>query len=75
MKANIHNLDKVARIILVIVVAVLYFAGIISGVVAIILAVIAAFLVVTVFISFCPIYHFLGISTKKKTIQSQEKEK
>jgi zinc transporter ZupT len=70
MKANLHDVDKVARIILAIVVAVLYFTGVISGTVAIILAVIAAFLVVTVFIRFCPIYHFLGISTKKKIIQS-----
>jgi zinc transporter ZupT len=69
MKANLHDVDKVARIILAIVVAVLYFTGIISGNVAIILSVIAALLVVTVFINFCPIYHFLGISTKKKTIQ------
>ena len=73
MKANIHDIDKVARMILAMVLAVLYFTGVISGTVAIILALIAAFLVVTVFINFCPIYHFLGISTKKKTIQSQKK--
>ena len=73
MKANLHDVDKVARIILAIVVAVLYFTGIISGTVAIILSVIAALLVVTVFINFCPIYHFLGISTNKKTIQLQKK--
>lgn len=73
MKANLHDVDKVARIILAIVVAVLYFTGIISGTVAIILLVVAALLVVTVFINFCPSYHFLGISTKKKTIQPQKK--
>ena len=73
MKANLHDVDKVARIILAIVVAVLYFTGIISGTVAIILLVVAVLLVVTVFINFCPIYHFLGISTKKKTIQPQKK--
>jgi zinc transporter ZupT len=72
LKANIHDVDKLARIILAIIVAVLYFTGVISGMVAVILAVIAAFLVVTVFINFCPFYHFLGISTKKKTIQSQK---
>ena len=73
MKANIHDIDKVVRIILAIAVAVLYFAGVISGTLSIILAVIAVFLVVTVFINFCPIYHFIGISTKKKTIESQKK--
>lgn len=36
MKANIHNIDKAVRIVLVIVVAVLYFTGFISGTVAII---------------------------------------
>jgi hypothetical protein len=68
MKANIHDADKVVRIILAIVVAVLYFTGVISGIAAVILAVIAALLVLTVFINFCPVYHFLGISTKKKNI-------
>ncbi len=72
MKANIHDVDKVARIILAIVVAVLFFTGVVSGTVAIILAMIAAFLVVTVFIDFCPIYHFFGISTKRKTIQTKK---
>jgi len=72
MKANIHDADKVVRIILAIVVAVLYFTGIISGIVAIVLAVIAAFLFVTVFINFCPVYHFLGISTKEKLFNHQK---
>jgi hypothetical protein len=38
MKANIHNIDKVARIISAIFVAVLYFTGVIPGMLAIILA-------------------------------------
>lgn len=65
MKANIHNADKIARIMIAIVVAVLYFTGIIEGTTAVILAVIAAILAATVLIGFCPVYHFLGISTRK----------
>ena len=75
MKANLHDVDKVARIIFAIIIAVLYFTDVISGIVAVILPVIAAFLVVTVFINFCPVSHFLGISTKKKIIQSQKRIK
>lgn len=73
MKANMNTADKVSRITFAIVVAVLYITAVISGIAAIILSVVAAILVVTVFINFCPVYHFLGISTKKKTIQSHNK--
>ena len=73
MKANLNNADKIIRIIAAIAITILSFTGIISGVVATILLIVAAFLVGTVLLNFCPIYHFLGISTKKKTIQSLEK--
>lgn len=69
MKANLHTADKALRIFIAIAVAVLYYTGFISGTTAIIPGVVAAILLVTVFINFCPIYHLLGISTKKKSNQ------
>lgn len=72
MKANIHNADKAVRISVAIVVAALYFTGVISGTTAVILSIIATVLVVTAFINFCPIYHFLGISTKKNNSTTKE---
>ena len=66
MKANIGTIDKSVRILIAAVIAVLFFTGVISGTLAIILFIVAAILLITAFISFCPIWHFLGISTKKK---------
>ena len=73
MKANIGTPDKSVRIILAAVITTLYFSDIISGTVAIILLIVAAILLITSFINFCPIWHLLGISSRKKAIQSQEK--
>ncbi len=69
MKANLHSTDKVIRILIAIAVLVLFGMGIISGTTAIVLGAIAVVLLATVFINFCPIYHILGISTKKKSNQ------
>jgi hypothetical protein len=73
MKANIGAIDKSVRIILAAIIAVLFFTGVLSGTAAIILLGVAAILLLTSFFNFCPIWHLLGISTTKKTIQSQEK--
>jgi len=66
MKKNLNTLDRVVRIIVAMVIAGLFFANIISGTVAIILLVVAAIFILTSFISFCPIYWAIGISSKKK---------
>ncbi len=66
MKKNLNTLDRVVRIIVALVIAGLFFANIISGTVAIILLAVAAIFILTSFISFCPIYWAIGISSKKK---------
>jgi hypothetical protein len=66
MKANMGTIDRVMRIIAAVVIAALYFTNMISGTLAIILLVFAAVFVLTSFVSFCPLYVPLGISTKKK---------
>ena len=68
-----NNPDKIVRPNLSIAIGILSFTGIIPGTAAIILLIVATVLVVTVLVNFCPIYHFPGISTKKKTIQSPKK--
>lgn len=65
MKKNLNNTDKTIRTLLSIALAVLYITGIVSGITGIILMVIATFLLITAFVRFCPVYHLLGISTKK----------
>ncbi|MEO7316234.1 MAG: DUF2892 domain-containing protein [Ginsengibacter sp.] len=66
MRANINSTDKVVRILLAVVAVVLYFTGTVTGTPGIILLIVGGILLLTSLISFCPIYHLLGISTKKK---------
>ena len=65
MKKNIGNTDKLIRLLLALLVAVLYFTGVISGTLAIILGVLAIVLVTTSMVSFCGLYTILGINTCK----------
>ena len=67
MKKNMGTIDKVVRVIAALVVASLYFTGLISGLLATVLFVIAAIFIGTSFIGFCPLYLPFGISTKPKS--------
>jgi len=66
MKPNMGTADKVVRILLAILIVSLYFTNIISGTLAIVLLVLAGIVILTSFISFCPLYLPFGISTRKK---------
>jgi len=66
MKKNMGTADRVFRILVAIVIAVLYYANQISGTTAIVLLILAAIFILTSFISFCPLYFPFGISTRKK---------
>lgn len=65
MKKNMGSADKIIRIALTALVAVLYFTNVISGALAIFLGILAVVFVLTSFISFCPLYLPFGISTFK----------
>lgn len=66
MKKNMGSTDKIIRIIIAIIIAGLYWQGIIPGTLGIVLLVFAAIFVLTSFISFCPLYLPFGINTGKK---------
>jgi hypothetical protein len=66
MKKNMGTVDKVIRILVAIVIAILYFTHAISGTLAIVLLIVAGIFIVTSFISFCPLYFPFGINTGKK---------
>lgn len=66
MKKNMGNADRVIRIIIAAVIAGLFFANIIPGVLGIVLMALAGIFVLTSLISFCPLYAPFGISTCKK---------
>ncbi len=63
MKKNMGTADRVIRIIIAAIIGILYFTGVISGTLGLILLILAGVFVLTSFISFCPIYAPLGIST------------
>lgn len=59
------KLDRMARVVLAIIIGVLYFSNLISGVTAIVLMIFAVIFIATSLISFCPLYLPFGFSTKK----------
>ncbi|HEX7583152.1 MAG TPA: DUF2892 domain-containing protein [Prolixibacteraceae bacterium] len=65
MKKNIGSIDKVIRILVAVVFAVLFFTHVITGTLGIVLMVLAAVFVITSLISFCPLYWPFGINTGK----------
>jgi hypothetical protein len=58
--------DKVIRILVAIVIAILFFTNVISGTLGIVLLVLAAIFLLTSVVSFCPLYLPFGINTGKK---------
>lgn len=58
--------DRVLRVIIAAIIAVLYFTNVISGTVGLVLLVLGGIFVATSLISFCPLYLPFGISTRKK---------
>jgi len=66
MKSNMGTTDKIIRIAIAALIAVLYFTKVIPGTVGIILLVLAVVFVLTSLISFCPLYLPFGINTGKK---------
>ncbi len=66
MKKNMGSLDRILRIVVAAVIAVLYFMKVIDGTLAIILMALAGIFVLTSLISVCPLYLPFGISTKGK---------
>jgi hypothetical protein len=66
MKKNMGSTDKLIRSAIGIIIAILYYAGIITGTLAIVLLAFAIIFLLTSFISFCPLYTLLGINTNKK---------
>ncbi len=65
MKKNMGKLDRIIRISLVVLIAVLYFTNVISGTLAIILGILALVFLLTSLVGVCPLYMPFGISTRK----------
>jgi hypothetical protein len=66
MIKNLGSTDKVIRLLIAIVVAILYFSNVISGVLGIVLLILSIVFVLTSLIGFCPLYFIFGIKTNSK---------
>jgi hypothetical protein len=66
MKKNLGTIDKVVRILIAVVVAVLYFTGVISGTLGVILLIVSGVFILTSIVGICPLYLPFGISTTGK---------
>lgn len=65
MKPNMGSTDRILRTVVAVVIAFLYFTGVIPGTLGIVLLVLAVVFLATSLISFCPLYAPFGISTCK----------
>jgi len=67
MKKNMGTADRIIRVIIAAIVAILYFTNVITGTLGIVLLVLAGVFVVTSLISFCPLYAPFGFKTCQVT--------
>lgn len=65
MKKNMGAADKIFRLVMAAIIAILYFTNTITGTLGILLLVLAAVFVLTSLIGFCPLYLPFGINTCK----------
>ena len=66
MKKNMGSADKLIRVLIAVVIAVLYYLDKIEGTLALVLLAFAFIFLLTSLVSFCPLYTILGINTCKK---------
>ncbi len=63
MKKNMGNTDRIIRLVIAGVLALLWFQNIITGTLGIAALVVAAVFVLTSLVSFCPLYTLFGINS------------
>jgi hypothetical protein len=70
MKQNMGNADRIIRIILAAVFAILYINGSVTGVLGVVLLILGGVFVLTSLMGSCPLYSLFGISTcpRKKSV-------
>ncbi len=66
MVKNMGTTDRIVRVIIAAIIAVLYLANVISGALAIILGIVALIFLATSAVGFCPLYVPFKFSTRKK---------
>lgn len=63
MKNNMGNTDRIIRVLIAAVIAILFINNTITGVLAYVLLVVGIIFLLTSLVGSCPLYSFLGINT------------
>ncbi len=63
MKKNMGSTDRIIRFVIAGIMALLYFSGTVSGTLGYIALAVGAIMLLTSFVSFCPLYAPFGIKT------------
>ncbi len=66
MEKNMGMLDRIARTAVGLIIAVLYFSNVISGVLGIVLLILGIINIIASIIGSCPVYPLLGFNTRTK---------
>lgn len=65
MQPNMGTIDRIARVVIALIIGYLYFANIVTGALAIILLVLALVFLATSIVGYCPLYWPFKLSTKR----------
>jgi hypothetical protein len=65
MTINMGGTDRAVRAFVAVIIAILYYTGVIGGTLALVLGIVAVLFAVTSLFGFCPLYAALGMSTKR----------
>lgn len=63
MKKNMGNADRIIRLLISVVFAVLYFTGTVTGTLGLVLLILGGVFTLTAIMGFCPLYTIFGLST------------
>ena len=63
---NMGSADRILRVVVALIVGVLFFTEVITGILAIVLLIVAGIFLLTSLVSTCPLYLPFGIKTFKK---------
>ena len=69
MKKNMGSVDRIIRVVIAIIFALLYFSGTVTGTLGMVLLILGTVFVLTSLVSFCPLYTLVGINTCPKKEQ------
>ena len=65
MKKNMGTIDRIVRIVIAALIAFLFFTNQITGTLGVVLIIFSAIMLLTSFMSFCPLYLPIGLRTNK----------